>query len=94
MKTLSVIMVLLILLTSCSTLVRIETPGVEGAEIKINDQPVGRTPIKKSLSDAILEEYNIEVSKEGYKTYYGRLQKEVKVGALVGGLPIFLWTRR
>jgi hypothetical protein len=94
MKTLSMIMVLAILLMSCSTIVRIETPGVPDAIVKINDKPAGRTPVKKSLSDAIWEEYNVEVSKEGYKTYYGRLQKEVKVGALVGGIivwPFLLW---
>lgn len=94
MKTVSFFMALVILLTSCSTMVRIETPGVEGAMIKINDKPMGKTPFKKSLSDAIWEEYNIEVTKEGYKTYYGRLEKEVKVGALVGGIivwPFLLW---
>ncbi|MBW6458791.1 MAG: PEGA domain-containing protein [FCB group bacterium] len=94
MKKISLIMAIAVLLTSCSTLVRIETPGIEGATIKINDQPVGKTPVKQSLSDAIWEEYDVEVSKEGYKTYYGRLRKEVKVGALVGGIivwPFLLW---
>ncbi len=94
MKALSLFLAVAILLFSCSTLVRIDTPGVENVKMKINDEPVGSPPRKTLLSDAIWKEYNVELSKEGYKPYYGRLKKEVKVGTLVAGFifwPFWLW---
>ena len=94
MKVASIILAIAILFTSCSTMVRIETPDVPNASVKINGIPAGETPVRKNLSDAIWEEYNVEITKDGYQVYRGRLKKEVKVGALIGGIivwPFLLW---
>jgi hypothetical protein len=75
-------------------MVRIDTPGVSGAEIRLNGEPLGFAPVKKKLSDALWESYTVDVRKDGYKTYYGELKKEVKADAVIGGLfvwPIWLW---
>ena len=79
---------------SCSTLVRINTPDAEGAIVKVNGERIGTTPTKAKLSDAIWEDYEVEVTMDGYKPYHGMLKKEFKVGTFIGGFfiwPLFLW---
>ncbi len=93
-KLLSLLLVAAIFLAGCATMVRIET-DVPGANVKINGQSVGTTPVVRNLSDAIWENFNVEIAKDGYKTFHGTLAKEFKVGALIGGLimwPLLLWT--
>lgn len=83
------------LLASCSTLVRIDTPDAPGATVKLDGKVLGKTPLEKELSDAIWENYEVEIAKEGFKTYYGELEKELKVGTFIGGFliwPFWLWT--
>lgn len=84
----------MLMISSCSTMVRIDTPDVAGAEIKLNNEPLGAGPINRSLSDGVWETYNVEVTKDGYKPYYGELKKEIKVDTLIGGIfvwPLWLW---
>lgn len=90
----AILLLVTLLFTSCSTMVRIET-DVPGATVKINNQKVGTTPVVKNLSDAIWQEYHIEISKDGYDTVRTKLDKEIKVGQLIGGLfvwPILFWS--
>ncbi|MDZ7797367.1 MAG: PEGA domain-containing protein [Candidatus Marinimicrobia bacterium] len=68
-------LVIALLLTGCSTLVRIDTPNTPGATVKVDGKVWGNTPVEKELSDAIWENYAVEVSKKGYKTYYGGTRK-------------------
>ncbi|MDZ7821884.1 MAG: PEGA domain-containing protein [Candidatus Marinimicrobia bacterium] len=92
---LSFTLVITLLLTSCSTLVRIDTPNAPGATVKVDGKVWGNTPVEKELSDAIWETYPVEVTKEGYKPYQGELEKELKVGTFIGGFiiwPFWLWT--
>lgn len=94
MKVIAIILAVAVLFTSCSTVVRIDTPDVPNASVKINGQPVGETPLTKTMSDAIWENYDVEIVKEGYQPYKAQLQKEIKVGALIGGIivwPFLLW---
>lgn len=89
------LLVLALVISSCSTMVRIDTPGVSGAEVRLNGEPLGVAPVKKNLSDAVWEKYTVEVKKDGYKTYYGELKKEIKIGTAIGGFffayPLWLW---
>ena len=91
MKIRLVAMVLLIAVffSSCSTMVRIETPDVQDASVKIDGERMGSTPVVKKLSNGIWNNYEVVVEKEGYRTYRGPLKKEVKVGNLIGGLFLF-----
>ena len=73
------------LLSACSTPVQIMSEPA-GAEVEINGQPQGTTPLKLDLSDFAFTEYQIQLKKNGYKNKVERLQKEAKVGAIVGGI--------
>jgi len=93
-KVLAIALILLVLLTSCSTMVAIRTTP-ENAKVKINGEVVGKTPTDQSLSNFDFNDYNLEISKDGYKTLNTSLQKEFKVGPFVLGLllwwPELLW---
>jgi PEGA domain len=86
-------LVSIMIMSSCATLVRIET-NVPDAKVKLDGQSIGTTPVEKSLSDGIWENYNIVIEKDGYRTLRTRLNKEFKVGTFIGGLflwPLLLW---
>ena len=80
----SLLIILLILLSSCSTLVRIDS-NVDDATIRINGENMGKTPELVDLSDFVFSEYDIQIEKEGYDTYRGKLRKEFKTGTFIGG---------
>jgi hypothetical protein len=93
-KMITVLLIATLFLGGCATMVRIETE-VPDAKVKLNGQLVGSTPVTRSLSDAIWENYDVVIEKDGYKTFRGRLNKEFKVGTFIGGLfvwPLLLWT--
>ena len=93
-KLICLTVIAVILSTGCATLVRIDT-DVPDAEVRLNGQPSGSTPVSKSLSDAIWENYDVIIEKAGYRTVRARLNKEFKVGTFIGGLflwPLLLWT--
>lgn len=79
---------------SCSTLVRIET-DIPGAEVRINNKEIGKTPLETKLSNDAFKTYRVEIAKEGYDTLHTDLDKEVKAGNLIAGLiiiwPLLLW---
>ncbi len=93
-KFLALLLIAIVMLSSCSTLVRIET-NVPDATVKIDGQVVGKTPLEVNLSDAIWEKYDVVIEKNGYAVIRSRLNKEFKVGTFIGGLfvwPLLLWT--
>ncbi len=82
-----------ILLASCSTSVYISSEPA-GADVEINGQTMGRTPVTISLSDFDLSFYRLTLSKTGYRDKTVALQKELKPGAFIGGFivwPFWLW---
>ncbi len=92
-RVIAVSLVLILIMSSCATLVRIET-DIPDAKVKLDGQSIGNTPVEKSLSDGIWENYDIVIEKDGYRTLRTRLNKEFKVGTFIGGLflwPLLLW---
>jgi hypothetical protein len=79
------ITLLVLLFSACSTSVTIDTDP-PGAEVRLNYQRIGTTPVTVVLSDAVWEEFFVEISKPGYRTIRTTLRKEIKPGAVVGGL--------
>jgi PEGA domain-containing protein len=61
----------------------------QGAEVRIDNQIVGETPVTTTLSNAIWENPQVRLSVDGYRDMYGGLRKEIKGVNLVVG--IFLW---
>ncbi len=98
MKRLLLLMLIFVLLFSgcvTETLVRFTT-DVDGAEIIIDGESIGKTPTKAYLSNAIWSDPDVVIIKEGYKKKYVSLKKEGVVTNLVVGyliwLPSLLWS--
>ena len=87
---------LIVFCTGCvtSTRVRINS-DVEGAEVYIDGQKVGTTPTEIALSNAVWEDPDVVLKKDGYKDLHTNVNKEVKPVNLVCGLllwwPSLLW---
>ncbi len=80
-------------LVGCSTTVMFTSNRPQ--QVHVNGELVGETPCSRSLSDAIWEDYHVTYTdvETGKKTYFDA-RKDVKVGALIGGIflwPILLW---
>ena len=63
---LSLIFVLAVFMSGCSTTTVFQT-NIPGAKISINGEPIGETPCTLALSNAVWETYCIKVEKTGYK---------------------------
>lgn len=93
-KLFSLLLIFSLLLTACSTAVQITTDPT-GADVEINGQPKGKTPLILPLSDFIGSSFQTRFRLPGYKDKYVELQKEFKAGTFVGGLfiwPFLLWS--
>lgn len=85
--------VLSILFTACSTAVQITTEP-SGADVEINGQVKGKTPLSLPLSDFVGSTFQTKFKLPGYNEKYVELQKEFKTGTFIGGLfiwPFLLW---
>lgn len=82
--------------SSCVTQTRVNiNSDVEGATVYIDGQKIGTTPVQVSLSNAVWEEPDVLLKKDGYKDLHTNLTKEVKIVNAVAGLliwwPSLLW---
>jgi hypothetical protein len=72
-------------LVGCTTLVQIES-NPPGANVRLEGKDLGKTPLSVELSDAVWENYNVIFKMAGYRELRVKLAKEIKAGALIGGL--------
>ena len=96
MKTFTVALLLgsALLLSSCSESVQL-TSDPPGADVQINGQSYGKTPVTLSLSDFDFTDYQLTLTKMGYQDKTIVLQKELKTGPFIGGFfiwPFWLWS--
>ena len=75
-------------LSSCSTSVQIASEP-QGADVEINGQAQGKTPLSITLSDLDWTQYNVTLRKLGYQDKTVVLEKELKAGPFIGGF--FIW---
>ncbi|WP_296668351.1 PEGA domain-containing protein [Treponema sp. UBA785] len=81
---------LVIFCASCVTQTRVNfLTDVDGAEVYVDGEKIGTTPVQKKLSNAVWKDPDILIKKEGYKDLYTGLNKEIKGVNLVSGL--LLW---
>lgn len=66
---------------------------VEGAEVFVDGQSIGTTPITTSMSNAVWEDPEILIRKEGYKDLRTNVRKELKGPNVAFGvlLNTFAW---
>ncbi len=91
--TLALILGTVLLLSSCSTSVQLSTEP-PGADVEINGQAQGKTPLTLTMTDFDFTEYSVTFRKLGYQDKTVVLQKELKTGPFIGGFliwPIWLW---
>ena len=81
---------LIVLCSSCVTSTRVHiNSDVEGAEVYIDGQKIGTTPTEIALSNAVWEDPDVVLKKDGYKDLHTNVNKEVKAVNLVSGLVLF-----
>jgi len=79
----------LVLFTSCATTVNFQANAAD-AELSIDGEPQGRIPVRMEMSNLVFNPYEVELTAPGYLPYHGKVEKEVKALALVGGLFLYL----
>lgn len=81
---------LVVVCASCVTQTRVNfSTDVDGAEVFVDGEKIGTTPVQKKLSNVVWENPDILIRKEGYKDLYTDLKKEIKGVNLVSGLFLF-----
>lgn len=97
-KTISLLLVCSILLTSCvSTTIIKSIPS--GAKISVDGQPMGKTPYAHSDTKITGSITTVKIEKEGYDPLNSSFYRteQVDVGAIIGGLFVwipFLWVMK
>ena len=91
-----IIFTIIVLLSSCVTATRVTiNTDVEGATVYVDGKNVGTTPAQIVLSNAIWENPDVVLKKDGYKDLHTDLHKEVKAVNVIFGLlfwyPSLLW---
>lgn len=81
---------LVVVCASCVTQTRVNfSTDVDGAEVFVDGEKIGTTPVQKKLSNVVWENPDILIKKEGYKDLYTDLKKKIKGVNLVSGLILF-----
>ena len=96
MKTIfkSILLLSVLLLSSCATIISGSRQNVEitsepiSAKVYINEIEIGETPVQKNLKRN--QEYQLTLKLDGYKTYETKLEKKFNVwyigNVLIGGI--------
>jgi len=94
MKKTIVLMLIGTLSSGCvSSRININT-NVTEARITVDGQLLGQTPINSiKVKNQLGKSYRVTIEKEGYNTYQGNLQKELKPGAITAAVfgYLFCW---
>ena len=98
LKTISLLLASLVLLTSCASTTIIQS-NPSGAKVYLNGEPAGTTPYTHRDTKIVGSVTSVKLEKENYdplNTSFSR-DEEVDVGAIIGGIFVlvpFLWTMK
>ena len=90
----TVIILVLFVFTSCVTSTNVTfTTDIPGAEVFIDGESVGETPVTVSVTNAVWEDQEIIIKKNGIKDLKTSLKKEAKIVNILTGilLPVTLY---
>ena len=87
---------LILFCTSCVTSTRVHIDAnVSDAEVIIDGKRIGFTPVDVTISNAVWEDHDVILQKDGYKTLQTDLEKEIKIVNTICGItiwyPSLLW---
>jgi hypothetical protein len=85
MKKIIALLVMGAFLFGCATTTKVNFhTNVDGAKVVVDGRILGQTPINSvEIKNNQGAPYQVIIEKEGYKTYRGNLQNELKYGAIV-----------
>ena len=88
----------LTLVTSCVTHTRVSfNTDVPGADVYVDGEYIGKTPATTRMSNAVWDDPDILIRKDGYKDIHTGTKKEIKAVNLIFGLffwlPSLLWVQ-
>lgn len=91
-----ILVILMSIISSCVTKTNVTfNTDVEGADVYVDGEYIGKTPITKKMSNAVWEDPDILIKKDGYQDMQLSVKKEVKTVNLVCGIllwwPSLLW---
>ncbi len=97
LKRFIVLFIFVSVLSGCVTSTKVEFySDVEDVELYIDGKPYGTMPVEVTISNGIWLEPDVILEKEGYKTIYDSVNKEIKGINLFAGLliwwPSLLWS--
>lgn len=90
------LVVVVITFPGCVTSTNVQfNADVEGADLYIDGERIGTTPMVHKMSNAVWEDPLIILKKDGYKELHAGIKKEIKAVNLICGLiiwwPSLLW---
>ena len=86
MKTVTILL-LLLFLAGCATNTKVNFyTNVDGAEVYVDGELIGVSPVQTKLSNAIWNDPQILIKKDGYMDLRTYVKKELKVGNLLSGI--------
>ena len=79
--------------SSCVTSTNVSfNTDIEGAEVMLDGMKIGITPTQSKLSNAIWEDPDVFIRKEGYRDLYLSVKKEIKVVNVLTGVVLSPFT--
>jgi hypothetical protein len=78
------------ILSSCVSTTNVHfNTNVDGAKITVDGKDIGTTPAMCKMSNAVWEDPDIVITKDGYKTLRVSTEKEIKAVNLICGILLF-----
>ncbi len=83
----ALVLLVLVVFSSCVTKTKVSfTTDIPGAEVIIDGESIGQTPCTAEITNAVWEDQEVIVRKNGLKDYKTELKKEPKIINIITGV--------